>query len=379
MALDRTARGPSSRCAATSRGKLRMNDAMARHWEEESMSRWMLGLMIGLTLAWAGANGAWAQSPDEAPAAAEEVDAEDAAGASDETGAETTGAGEPSDDDLDGEATGVASGEEVATEDAGDDEATGGLGRLGDEQADMEEQTPTERGIDNLDPTEHEDQDYFFLGAFYRHVIIPGFIQDLFVEGGIDGSNPGVGLQFLWRKNNFNVSANVWWNNANGQGYFRAQGDPVTDTEYIDAQLGVIFVNAEFMWSFPITEWFAFEFGFDLGLGFIYGDLIRTEAYETTRGSGQFQPCRGSNDPDAPSGYCEPPAPPPCYARNGGHYGCVEPNWFTEGGDTPFVFPWVSLPHVAVRFKPIRQLQVRIDGGYGLYNFFFGGGLSYGF
>ena len=41
--------------------------------------------------------------------------------------------------------------------------------------------------------------------------------------------------------------------------------------------------------------------------------------------------------------------------------------------------PWVTLPHLAVRFKPIHQLQIRIDGGYGLYNFFFGGSVAYGF
>ena len=39
----------------------------------------------------------------------------------------------------------------------------------------------------------------------------------------------------------------------------------------------------------------------------------------------------------------------------------------------------VTLPHVAVRIKPVRQFQIRIDGGYGLYNFFFGGSIYYGF
>jgi len=32
-----------------------------------------------------------------------------------------------------------------------------------------------------------------------------------------------------------------------------------------------------------------------------------------------------------------------------------------------------------VRIKPIKQIQIRLDGGYGLYSFFFGGSLSYGF
>ncbi|HBQ11713.1 MAG TPA: hypothetical protein DEF51_11345 [Myxococcales bacterium] len=256
--------------------------------------------------------------------------------------------------------------------------------RLGDDQADAEDGTawgddsPSAETVrESTDPFEEANTDYFFLGGFYRHVIIPGFIQELFVEGGIDGSNPGAGISFNYRRNNFNIVANAWWNNASGQGYFRANGDPRTDTEFIDVQLGVVFFTAEFLWSFPITDWLAFELGFDLGFGFIYGNLTRTEAYESSAGAGDYQPCDGPGG--GTPGYCEPAAPPPCYANSGGHYDCNEPNWFTDGGDTPFLFPWVSLPHIAVRIKPIKQIQIRLDGGYGLYSFFFGGSLSYGF
>ena len=237
---------------------------------------------------------------------------------------------------------------------------------------------------DANDPHEEANTDYFFVGAFYRHVVIPGFIQQLFVDGGIDGSNPGVGLTFNWRKNDFNVIANVWWNNAEASGYFRALGDPRTDTELIQAHMGVVFVNAEFMWSFPITDWLAFELGFDLGFGFVYGGLTRTEAYESSDGAGDWQACQGPGQAGT-GGYCEPPAPDPCWANSGGHYNCTEPNWTSRdsaSGDTgqvPVIFPWISLPHLAVRIKPIRQVQIRIDGGYGLYNFFFGGAVSYGF
>lgn len=244
----------------------------------------------------------------------------------------------------------------------------------GDEAAVVEDEPVAP--VDSLDPVELPDTDYFFLGAMYRQVIIPGFIQQLFVSGGTDGVNPGVGLQFNYRRNNFNIIADVWWNNASADGYFRANGDPRTDMEYVKVDLFVVFVQAEFLWSFPITDWFAIELGFDLGVGFIGGDLVRTEATETP-GAGDWRPCapgeRGTT-------YCEvPEAPDPCYNTSGGHYNCHEPNWFTPGGDTPFIIPWVALPHLAVRFKPIHQMQIRLDGGYGLYNFFFGGNVSYGF
>lgn len=315
-----------------------------------------LGLsLIVMALATAGANEACAQSLEDEQGAAES-DEGDTGGLGSPSGTEPAGDG----------ASGAGMAAPIDDEDPG---------LIGDEQAELEEEAAPEPTRSGIDPYEEADQDYFFLGVFYRQVIIPGFIQELFVDGGIDGFNPGVGLQFLWRKNNFNVSANVWWNNAQGQGFFRASGDPRTDTEFIDANLGVVFVNAEFMWSFPITDWFAIDLGFDLGVGFIYGDLVRTEAVESSPGAGDWRACDGPGG----SGYCEPPAPEPCYANNGGHYDCNEPNWLTEGGDTPVVMPWVTLPHLAVRFKPIHQLQIRIDGGYGLYNFFFGGGVSYGF
>lgn len=226
----------------------------------------------------------------------------------------------------------------------------------------------------STDPHEDPNRDYFFVGAFYRHVIIPSFIQQLFVDSTIDGSNPGTGLTFNWRRNNFNVVVDAWWNNANASGYFRGLGDPLTDTEYIQANLGVFFISAEFLWAFPITDWFAFELGFDLGIGFIYGGLTRTEAYQS---GGQWHPCDGPGQNDV--NYCQVNvAPDPCYDNSGEHYNCTEPNWTTKGGDVPVVFPWVSLPHIALRFNPIRQVQIRVDGGYGLYNFYFGGSVSYG-
>jgi hypothetical protein len=232
--------------------------------------------------------------------------------------------------------------------------------------------------VDETDPRELEDTEYFFLGAMYRHVFIPSFIQRVApIQGGIEAQNPAAGLSFTYRRNNFSVSANAWWSGAQGEGYFRENGDPRTDTEYVLADLGVVFLSAEFLWAFPVVDWFAIELGFDLGLGVVYGGIERTEAYESSNGADDWRPCSG---PGNPSGaYCEPPAPDPCYINAGGHYQCREPNWTTEGGDVPVVVPWLSVPHIALRFKPIRQVQIRIDGGWGIYNFFVGGSVSYGF
>jgi hypothetical protein len=229
------------------------------------------------------------------------------------------------------------------------------------------DEDPTMPGGDDTDPHELENTDYFFLGALYRHVFIPAFIQRVApVQGGIDADNPGVGLSFTYRRNNFGVTANLFWNGAQGQGFYRENDDPPTDMEHIIADMGVVFVTAELMWSIPIVDWFAVELGFDLGFGFVYGTIRRSEAYESSPGANDWQPCNGVGNPSAQ--YCEA----------SGDYGVTEPNWL-ENGDIPIIVPWLSVPHVALRFKPIRQLQIRIDGGWGIYNFFAGGSVSYGF
>jgi hypothetical protein len=257
-----------------------------------------------------------------------------------------------------------------------------GTGRLDDEQADAEEQAPAEETRSSTDPRELPNQDYFFLGAFYRHVVIPAGFQEPWLTGGIDGSNPGAGLSFNWRKNDLNFVANIWWANAQGEGFLHADGDPRTDTEFIDVDLGAVFISFEILWAFPITEWFAIELGLDLGLGFVYGDLVRTEAYESSPGSDDYRPCSGPGDPNDTTGtYCEAPrAPDPCYATNGAHYQCREGFWpMDPGGDVPFLVPWLALPHFALRFKPIHQIQIRIDVAYNIAAISFGGGISYGF
>jgi len=40
--------------------------------------------------------------------------------------------------------------------------------------------------------------------------------------------------------------------------------------------------------------------------------------------------------------------------------------------------PWLALPHLALRFKPIKQLMMRVEGGFGL-GFFMGASAAYGF
>lgn len=220
--------------------------------------------------------------------------------------------------------------------------------------------------VDENSPAELPNVDYHFLGLFTRGVVVPSWMIGLFADGGFDATNGAFGATYNYRRNDLTIGVNVWWNNAQGNGYFRAQGDPESDQEYVQTNLNALFINAEILWAFPIADWIAFEIGFDIGLGAVWGSITRTEA---TR----------PND-DAPWEVCADEfAGRYCEGRSAsGHYGYDEPDWLSGGGK-PVVVPWLALPHLAIRIKPIRQIQIRLDGGFGVYNFFFGASAAYGF
>ena len=272
------------------------------------------------------------------------------------------------------------SGTATAATTAGTDDSA----RLGDEQAIYEEGTTVEQH-DPLDPRELSNHDYFYVGATARGLIVPEFIQGLFVnaQSGTPVNGAG-GLFFNWRRNNFNVVLEAWYAGFGNEGFYRGSGEPETETEFVRSQLGVVFGSVAFGWSFPVVDWFAIELGFGLGFGGMVGNIYRQEAYRT--GSG-WAMCTGEGNPDAT--FCESPTERPGTngrlddtRTRGGTYqvsgGTPNPFYFGDGGIPPMFF-WIDLPRVGVRFTPIRQVQIRIDGGYNLFGFNFGGSIGYGF
>jgi hypothetical protein len=71
---------------------------------------------------------------------------------------------------------------------------------------------------------------------------------------------------------------------------------------------------------------------------------------------------------------CSPQAHSNSQKTKVGNY--VEPNWF-NGGAVPVVFPHVA-GQIGLRYKPIKQLQTRLDIGISLTGFWFGLSADYG-
>ena len=250
---------------------------------------------------------------------------------------------------------------------------------LSDEQALASEGTNRPEAVrDSTDPYEDPHEGYYFVGLMYRQAVVPKFMQGLFVDGGTTVSNPGFGAQFEYRKDAFSIIGSLWWQDFAFNGPFREAGDAATNTEMIDSSWSMFAASASFLWSTAFNDMFAIEYGVDVGLGIVLGNGVRDEAYSTD-GNQTFHPCSGALDPhDVGGTYCGLPTSgsTDLDGQNGEHYHVIARKW-SDGGSVPNVIPWLGLPHIGLRIKPIHQLQIRIDGGF-FGGFWFGAGISYG-
>ncbi len=264
--------------------------------------------------------------------------------------------------------------------------------------------TTTEEKI--TDVLEEKGKGYYFLGLNYRVNLIPAFIINLFVDEGPNlVATSTVGLSFDYRKDHFSIIPGV---NFSEYGMdpvmFRQKnkdpGDP-GNWGVVHSSLKGIYVTVDLLWSVPIAKagQVDFEFGFAVGLGGVFGDLYNTwvsdnpaaggPAFKSQDGTTRYM-CSAITDTQSASGT----APNGCNTGNhqsatiakvgnGNTLGYREPNWFDSGkngsGSVPTVFPWLELPILGFRFKPIKELEMRLNGGFSITGFFFNFAAYYGF
>jgi hypothetical protein len=124
---------------------------------------------------------------------------------------------------------------------------------------------------------------------------------------------------------------------------------------------------------------FDFLVGGGLGVGVVAGDLYRDQAYPTTATPDpsnykNWKACAAAGDGGTNAAYCD--ASNDHYRQNGKDYS--EKSWI-DGGSKPVVFPWISLPQISLRIKPIKHMQARLDAGFSVTGFFTGLSAGYGF
>jgi hypothetical protein len=228
---------------------------------------------------------------------------------------------------------------------------------------------------DDSSPVEVPGKTYYFVGARYRGIIVPQFIQGAFASGGKTVYVHAFGPEFSIRKDNFEYNLSPWLAfYSMDDTAFKGKDDPETSWELINSNLKILYLTSDFVWSHPFSPQWALNYGFGAGFGIVFGELHRSQSYPTAPGQdpNKYSKCQGVNAPpvvDA-SGH------PYCDDSNNYYGNYSEPSW-ANGGSKPLLFPWLAV-QTGVRFKPSRTFAARLDVGFGTSGFFFGLGGDYG-
>lgn len=261
---------------------------------------------------------------------------------------------------------------------------------LGDEQSDARHELESADTRSNTDPYEDPTRQYYFLGFFYNHHFTSQFIIDLFTDEATGARNPALGLEFTYRKDGFDIITRAWYQSFFVEGAFRGPGDTEFETEIIDSNLKAIMASATFLWGTDFNDVVSLQYGLGLGFGVVFGDMYRDEAFPNdgtdprTQSYDRYQGYSRCDTVGTPGAsvtgsdqYCDLNAVGA--GMDGGHFGVKARRW-TDGGSVPVVWFRASIPHLALRIKPIKQLVIRLEGGFDIFSgFWTGGSISFGF
>ncbi len=218
---------------------------------------------------------------------------------------------------------------------------------------------------------EQRDKTYLFLGARYRNVIIPEFVIGLFADGGASLFAHTPGLEFAIRKNDmeYQLFAQLGFYTMEDTP-FKGASDDEDAWEIIDANYKILFLGSDFMWSSDeFSPGFSLTYGAGVGLGVVFGDLVREEAYDPNGPPTNVDDLQRCNDVRNPSAFY-------CTTTDDHFNGYVEPSW-ADGGSSPLVFPWVS-GNFGMRYKAHKNFVLHAELGLMFTGAFLGAGVQYG-
>jgi hypothetical protein len=259
---------------------------------------------------------------------------------------------------------------------------------------------PMEAEVDNTDTREEPNRKYYFIGLRYRGTVIPQFLENLFVDDGGTVYSNSLGIEMDIRSGGSSLIPWIQYTDYNtGDILFlqKGQQDIAANRSIVNSSLKAIYLGVDELWSVPIVPTkLDFEIGFGVGIGGVFGTLSNNWVYidnsaaaksqnkgiESSNGN-YYVKCSSTNAPIADqsdvSDGCNPgnhTTQNPAKVFSNGHF-YIEPNWF-NGGSVPVVFPTINVPELGLRYKPIKQLEMRIDTGFGLTGFWFGASIDYG-
>jgi len=190
---------------------------------------------------------------------------------------------------------------------------------------------------------------YFSVGPRLRWIMMPSWFIGMF---GVDirganhllASNVGVGAEFTYRKDSFDITTAIWWAGLDWDGgiSFKEKGEDANSWEVVTNSMSTVLISGDFIWSSPITDWFAITYGAGIGIGIPIGELRRNEAYADSPQT----PCPGVTPTEGD--------------------GCEEGENYDEVYKLPTgIVPWINFL-AGMRFKPHRHVAIYVDTGFGI-------------
>lgn len=243
---------------------------------------------------------------------------------------------------------------------------------------------PPPENYDITNTTEDPNKRYIFIGLRYRGTIVPKFIQNIFVDEGKTIYSNTFGAEVDIRKGGQSMIPWIQYTDYNtGDILFlqknpSQESDPAANYSVVNSSLKAVYIGIDELWSVPAAPHLDFEFGFGVGLGFVFGHLQNNWVYQNNNGPlaastgvhyAECTQATTNNLSCTTAGHTNATV-----AKIGGY---TEPNWF-NGGSVPVVFPHVAAPQLSLRYKPIKQLETRISIGFSLTGFWFGISANYG-
>ena len=203
--------------------------------------------------------------------------------------------------------------------------------------------------------------DRWWIGPYWRHQWVPGYATDLFLKRAPSISNDGFGLSAQYRTDGaLNLVVGIGYMPFSASGPVLADGQPQTDTELIDSDVKYLHLTSSLLWDVEFHPVIALAMGVGIDFGFFFGKVVRNEAY-LDPASGEYRGCEGPGRPDFASNgvmYCNDVDVTTDTGAEGEHYDIEQ--------ELPPVWPFLMLPHVALRIQPWDYLTIKGEFAFGI-------------
>lgn len=240
---------------------------------------------------------------------------------------------------------------------------------------------PPKEEWDIKDVEELPSKTYLFVGLRYRGNVIPKFMLNMFVEEGKTIYSNSIGVQLDIRRDGFSlIPALQYTEYGTGDILFKQKNTPDIPGNYslVNSSMKSVYAMADLLWSTKISKNVEFEYGAGFGLGVVFGDLVTNWVQQDPNGP-------LTSDKGVRWAPCQTVGPPGTGCNRADHQnsdvdkvgGYTEPSW-VNGGSKPVIFPWIAVPQLGLRFKPIKQFVARTNIGFSLTGFWFGFSAEYG-